>query len=110
MMRQALARLQEHHATGSEFTLSDSTGELGTFVGVVQDTSLQSFTEGGSLDDRTITIVAESEQFTTAEVEPDQGMSVLHDGLRYVVDSVTGRNSDAASFTIRAVAPIKPRK
>jgi hypothetical protein len=109
-MRQALARLQEEHATGSEFVLSDATGELGTFVGVVQDTSLQSFISGGSMDDRTITIVAEAAQFTTASVEPGQGMSVLHDGLRYVVDSVTGRNSDAAGWTIRAVAPLKPRK
>ena len=110
LMKQALARLQEHHATGSSFTLSNASGSLGAFTGVVQDTSLNEFLAGGSVDERTITIVAEIDQFTTAAVEPVAGMSIAHDSLRYVIESVTGRGSDPTSYTIRAVAPLRPRK
>lgn len=110
LMRQALARLQEHHATGATFTLSNASGSLGTFTGIVQDTSMNEFLSGGSVDDRTITIVAEIDQFTDAGVEPIAGMSVTHDSLRYVIESVTGRASDPTSYTIRAVAPMRPRK
>jgi hypothetical protein len=110
MMRNAIAVLQDHHATGSGFTLSNTTGTLGSFTGLVQDTSFNEVLAGGSIDDRTITIVAEIDQFTDAGVEPIAGMSVTHDSLRYVIESVTGRASDPTSYTIRAVAPMRPRK
>lgn len=110
LRRLALSRLQEQSETTGSFTLSDTTGSLGTFSGVISDTSLSEFMAGGELDDRSITVVAEANQFTDAEVTPTTGMTLTHAGLKYVVESMPGRHSDASSFTLRCVLPMKPKR
>ncbi len=104
LMLRGLRRVQDQQ-TRHGFTLSDDTGELGDFVGVCQQTDATEILQlGGTEEERTLTIIAEREQFTDASVTPAEGMSVTYQGQRYVIENIPSAHDEIA-VTLQCVAP-----
>lgn len=106
LMARGFDRLRAQQ-TRSSFTLSDATGTLGTFTGVANQTNNATMAAlGGTENERSLTVVADREQFATAGVTPTAGMSITFQGSRYVIEDIPS-SADEALIRFDCVEPIR---
>lgn len=108
LMARGFERLRAQQ-TRSSYTLSDSTGTLGTFTGVVNQTTNATLAAlGGTENERSVTVVSDREQFTTAGVTPAAGMSITFQGARYVIEEIPSA-ADEALIRFECVEPTRQK-
>ena len=110
LQQRGFRTLQSQFSTRGSFSISDGTGTLGTFVGIVsipQDQVMPVM--GGDENERELQVVAEREQFTDASVTPECGMSITHQGTRWVIEDIPGQDSDEVCYTFKCTSPVSGR-
>jgi hypothetical protein len=60
---------------------------------------------GGEAVDIGITVEAERQQFVDAGVAPENGMSLIYNGRRFVISSMPGLNSDPTTYRMVCECP-----
>lgn len=106
LMARGFERLRAQQ-TRSSFTLSDSSGTIGTFTGVTNQTNNSTLAAPGGIEnERSLTVVADREQFTTAGVTPTAGMSITFQGSRYVIEDIPS-SADEALIRLDCVEPTR---
>ena len=111
MLLSGLRRNQEAFATTGSFKLSDESGVLGSFVGVVaEDTNSISVVAGGELNERTLMVDADKEQFSDVGVTPDLGMIITYQGIRYAIVKMPNSSASAYSYRFECERQMNSRK
>lgn len=99
MLLAGLRSTAAQFSTTGAFSLSSKDGALGTFHGVIDEQQNQlDLVAGGQLAERGITIDAEMEQFTDADVTPELGMTVTVAGVQYTISRMPFQRSSAYSY------------
>ena len=112
LLRTGLRSLQSAFATTAGFTLSDATGSLGSFVGVIDEpvNSLE-LIAGGDLNSRGIRIDCDRSQFEDADtpVIPVAGMWVTYGGNKYVITRIPQQTASAYSYALECESVMSGR-